>query len=297
LKKISSAINKFCYKHPRFGIPRLMMYVVAITALVFIIDAMDTTLTTETTKRFIWYLEFYPSLVLQGQLWRLVTWIFVPLNAGLRNLVWFAISLYFYYFIGSTLERAWGPGKLTIFYLSGMVLSMVYSLIVYAIGSAFNINPVLINVSPSPEYLNLSMFFAFATLFPETRLMLMFIIPVKIKWLAWINAAYYAFSMLQCFSMGLYFYAFVPVVAVLNYILICGLPLPTKATIRHRKNSVVFNNTINTARRKVEETYRHKCTTCERTDKTNPELDFRYCSRCEGFRCYCEEHIDGHTHF
>ena len=141
----------------------------------------------------------------------------------------------FYYFIGSTLEKAWGAGKLTIFYVSGMILSMVYSLLVYAIGSAFNISPWLIYIAPSPVYLNLSMFFAFAKLYPNTRLMLMFFIPVKIKWLAWINAAYYAFMMLQSIIAGLYFVALVPVVAVLNYILICGLPLPTKAAMRHRK--------------------------------------------------------------
>ena len=268
-----------------------MMYIVAATALVFILDLMDTTST------FLRLLEFNPALVLRGEVWRIVTWIFMPLNRGINGVLWFAVSLYFYYFIGTTLEKAWGKGKLTIFYVSGMLLSVVYSLLVYAIGSALKISPWLIYIAPSPVYLNLSMFFAFATLYPDTRLMLMFIIPVKIKWLAWFNAAYYAFMVLQSVIAGFYFDALVPVVAVLNYILICGLPLPSKATIRHRKNAATFNNTVNTTRRNMEDTFRHKCTICSRTDKTNPELEFRYCSRCEGFRCYCEEHIENHTHF
>ena len=291
LKKISSAINKFCYKHPRFGISRLMMYIVAGTALVYIIDMMDTTGT------FIAMLEFYPNLVLKGELWRLITWVFIPLNRGISDILWVALSLYFYYFVGTTLERSWGSGKLTVFYVSGMILNMVYSLLVHTIGTAVGLSHWLTFISPSPVYLNLSMFFAFATLYPDTRLMLMFIIPVKIKWLAWFNAAYYAYIVFQCITSGLYFHALVPVVAVLNYVLICGLPLPTRAAIRHRKNAVTFSNTVNITRQHIDDTYRHKCTTCDRTDKTNPELEFRYCSRCEGFRCYCEEHIENHTHF
>ena len=267
------------------------MYIIGFTAIVYIVDVMDTTHT------FLDMLSFYPALIVRGQVWRIITWVFIPLSRGLNNVIWFALSLYFYFFIGSTLEREWGSGKLTIFYLSGMVLSMVYSLLVYVVGFVLKLPPGIINITPSPSFLNLSMFFAFATLFPDTRLMLMFFIPVKIKWLALLNAAYYVFMMVQSLLAGLYFNALFPVVAVLNFILICGLPLPTRASIRHRKNAAMFNNTVKTTRRHIEDTYRHKCTVCGRTDKTNPELEFRYCSRCEGFRCYCDQHIDGHQHF
>jgi len=291
LKKILSCVNKFCYKHPRFAIPRLMMYVVGLTALVYIIDVMDT------TGLFVQMLEFYPALILRGEVWRLITWVFIPLSRGLNNVIWFALSLYFYFWVGGTLERAWGSGKLTVFYLSGVAFGIVYSMLIFAIGKISGLMLFLIPISPSPVYLNLSMFFAFATLFPETRLMLMFFIPVKVKWLAWVNAAYYVIMMIQYLINGLYFHALVPVIFVLNYILICGIPVPTKASIRRRKNAVNFTNTVHTTRRHIEDTYRHKCTVCGKTDATNPELDFRYCSRCEGFRCYCAEHIENHTHY
>ncbi|NLB29799.1 MAG: rhomboid family intramembrane serine protease, partial [Clostridiales bacterium] len=163
MKKISSAINIFCYKHPKFGISRLMMYIVGGTALVFVIDMMDTTGT------FLPMLMFLPDQVFKGEIWRIVTWVFIPANS---NILWLAISLYFYYWIGSTLEQSWGAGKLTIYYLSGILLNVVFSLVAYRIGGYYAY------VVLSPTYLNLSFFFAFASLYPDTRVMLMFFIPV-----------------------------------------------------------------------------------------------------------------------
>lgn len=289
MKKVRSAVNLFCYKHPRFGIPRLMTYIVAVTAIVYVVNMMDTTGT------FLSLLYFLPDRVLKGELWRLITWIFIPLNS---NVLWLAVSLYFYYFIGSTLERAWGSGKLTFYYLSGVVLNIVYSLVVYLIGIAVSGNSLslLTYIIPSPVYLNLSLFFAFASLFPETRVMLFFFIPVKVKWLAWAGAAFYAYEIIRLLIGGLYFYALVPIVAVLNFLLICGVSFNNSRTARQHASAVNFKRKIHQEEARADFEYRHKCTVCGRTDKTNPDLAFRYCSRCEGFKCYCEDHIEDHRH-
>ncbi|MDR1065105.1 MAG: rhomboid family intramembrane serine protease [Oscillospiraceae bacterium] len=282
MKFLSDKIDRFCLTHRRFGIRRLMLYVVAASVAVLVISLIDT------QGALLGFLAFDPRLVLRGEIWRVVTWILTPLG---DNIVFSAITLYFYYFIGTTLEREWGAGKLTIFYGAGILLNVVYSLATYLTGLAY--------VFLTPMYLNLSMFFAFAALFPDNRVMLFFIIPVKIKWLAWLDAALFAYSIVQFTVAGLYFYALAPVVSVLNFLLICGVPGLRTLRARAKSNiiNVNFRRASNDARRGAEGApYRHKCEVCGRTDVSDPELQFRYCSRCEGFHCYCEEHIEKHTH-
>ena len=147
-------------------------------------------------------LSFSSDAILQGQIWRIITFVFVPATS--RNIFLFAITLYFYYFIGNALEREWGSNKFTIFYFFGILLNI---LVGFLVGTA------------SMYYVNMSMFFAFATLYPNLQFLLFFIIPVKAKWLAWIDAAYFALAVLQYLLTGHFLYALIPIVAVLNYLL------------------------------------------------------------------------------
>jgi hypothetical protein len=259
-----------------------MMYIVGATALVYIVDMMDTTGT------FLSFLDLYPGGVLRGEVWRLISWVFLPPTAS-WGIIGVAITLYFYYFVGSSLENVWGPGKFTAYYIFGVLLNIVYSFIVYAItGRYFFINSM---------YLNLSMFFAFATLFPDNQVLLFFIIPVKMKWLAWVDAGFFALTVVRMIVAGSYLYALVPIVSVLNYLLLCGVPIPRRRR-GNTGNIVKFKNLARQAAYERQHAqYRHKCEVCGRTDVSNPELEFRYCSRCEGFRCFCADHIENHTHF
>lgn len=281
MKAINRAIDRFCYKHPRFGIPNLMLYVVIGNALVYIISQMDT------THQFLYYLYFSPSLILRGEIWRLFTFIFVPSTSGM---LWLAIFLYFYYFIGSTLEREWGIGKFTIYYLSGILLTIIYCFIVGLITGA----PFL---AVDASYINLSMFFAFAVLFPETRVLLFFIIPLKIKYLAILDAVFFGISIItNPFPMNL-----LPLVAIANFFIFCGEQLfrPLKsAKSGYSKTSINFRRNVQQA--KYEQSsmpYKHKCAVCGRTDTDFPDLEFRYCSRCSGYHCFCQDHINNHVHF
>ncbi len=279
MKKLMRSIDRFCYKHPRFGIPNLMLFIVIGNAIVWLFSAMDTTGT------LISLLALNPAAILRGQVWRIVTFVLVPENSGIMLL----ISLYFYYFIGSSLERQWGPGRFTIYYLMGMLLTVIYSFIIYfTMGVGYYM---------TASYINLSMFFAFATLFPDARVLLFFFIPIKIKWLALLDAAVFLIAVVRNpFPINL-----LPIVAVLNYLLFCGGTLwdYIRPYLRRRsRNTVNFKREARRIHREqAGKPYTRKCAVCGRTDVTNPELEFRYCSRCAGYHCFCQDHINNHVHF
>lgn len=284
MRSLNQKIDRFCYRHPKFGIPRLMLFVVIGNILVYVVGLMDT------TKTFYQLLYFNPAAFLHGQVWRLFTFAIVPTTSGV---IWLAISLYFYYFIGSSLEHEWGAGKFTIYYFSGLLLTALYSVIWYLItGQA---------VAVTAHYLNLSLFFAFATLWPEQRVLLFFFIPMKMKWLAWIDAAFFAYEIIVYAVNGLWGLALVPVVAMLAYLVFCGSWLidffsPKRA--KQRARTAQFRQEVRRAEQKrAGESLERKCAVCGRTEAANPGLEFRYCSRCAGFHCFCADHINNHIHF
>lgn len=279
MKWFGKKIDLFCYKHPRFGIPNLMIYIVIANVVVWLFSMMDTTYT------LINLLTFSPALILRGQVWRLVTFIFIPESSGLLALIFF----YFYYFIGKTLEDQWGTARFNIYFFTGVLLTIVYGFIIYLITG--------ISYSIGAQYIYLSMFFSFATLFPDLRVLLFFIIPIKMKWLAIVDAVIFAVGIVSTpFPHNL-----LPVVAVLNYLLFCGDELFGYIRPRarsQRKAATNFKREIH--RIKYEEKtrdYSRRCEVCGRTDVSHPELEFRFCSRCTGYHCFCIDHINAHRHF
>lgn len=272
------AVDRFCAKHPAFGIRRLMMYIIIGNAAVYLLMLMDS------THQLVYYLYLSPQLILRGQLWRLITFVFVPQSG---NIILLALFLYFYYFIGSALEQAWGSGKFTVYYLFGMLLTIIYSFL----ASLFYRGALIFT---GAGYINLSMFFAFATLYPDNRVLLFFIIPIKVKWLAYADAVFFLISMITGRTL-------LPLVGVINYLLFCGYmlaPFFKSLKMRRSKNVVNFKRAVKQAKQESENApYRHKCAVCGRTDTDNPDLEFRYCSRCQGYHCFCSEHINSHVHF
>ena len=289
---ISSWVDRFCYKHPKFGISRLMLYIVIGTVGVYFISLMDRTGT------FISFLTFNPAMILRGEVWRIVTWLFCPISTRPFTLL---ISLYFYYFIGTALEQTWGSGRFTMYYLIGVVLNIAYSFIVYLITH--------LGIAITADYLNMSMFFAFAALYPDNRVLLFFIIPIKIKWLALLDAVYFAYAIIFYAVNGSWILALMPIVAILNFFIFCGGHLINYIR-RSRFGNNMNSNTIKfkSAARKAKKQntgnktadgrpYRHKCSVCGRTDADYPNLEFRYCSKCAGYHCFCIDHINNHVHF
>lgn len=284
MKALNRAIDRFCYKHPRFGIPNLMRYIVIGTAAVYLLILLDTT---GIVYRF---LVFDPYSILRGQIWRLVTFIFIPGYTSISQLLWLAISLYFYYFIGNALEYRWGSGKFTVYYFSGVLLSVVCGLLLYLV--------VGMRLSIGLYYLNLSMFFAFATLYPDAQLMLFFIIPIKAKWLGILDAAYFVYMIIFQMSWPTYL---LPIVAIVNYVIFCGgylIDYISPGRAQTKAKTINYKKAARKARQQMDnQPYTRKCAVCGKTDTEYPEMEFRYCSKCEGYHCFCIDHINNHVHF
>lgn len=267
-------IERFSYKHPHFGIRNLMKYISIGSGLFWLLGMVNPVLMS--------YLSFDAQAILHGQVWRLVSFLFYPPDSGFLALV----AIYFYYWIGSTLEQYWGTPQFNIYMLIGYVLTVLYGFLCTLV---FHVN-----IAITCTYLYLSMFFSFAVLFPEMQVLLFFIIPVKMKVLAIVDAVFFIYGVIVSpFPVNL-----LPIVAVLNFAVFFGGELLHRLPRRASRNTINFRREAGRVRREQrQQLYTHKCAVCGRTDASNPELEFRYCSRCAGYHCFCQEHINNHIHF
>jgi hypothetical protein len=267
-------IDRFCRKHPNFGIPNLMKYVCIANVIFWLLGVVNPVLLS--------YLRFDPYLVLHGQVWRIVTFALYPPSTGMLAF----IAFYFYYWIGSTLEQYWGTPKFNVYFFSGLVLTLLYGFVIYFITG--------LRIQLNAEYVYLSMFFSFAAMFPDMQVLLFFVIPIKMKWLALVDAAFFVLGVVTtAFPVNL-----LPIVAVLNFFVFCGGELLRSLPRRPSAGTVNFRRASAKIRREQRDRlYTHKCAVCGRTDTDYPNLEFRYCSRCAGYHCFCSDHIFSHVHF
>ncbi|HPK35473.1 MAG TPA: hypothetical protein PKX70_06615 [Oscillospiraceae bacterium] len=163
-------MDKLAYKFRKIAIKNLMLYIAAGQFLVFLIDLLMSARYGTTLSQLI---EFNRTLILQGQVWRVLTFVFVPPSAGI---LFIFFVLYFYWMIGNSLENEWGAAKFNLYY---------YFCILFLIAAGF------ITGYNDNLYLNMSLFFAFAIFYPNYQILLFFILPIKIKWLAYADAAYF----------------------------------------------------------------------------------------------------------
>ena len=284
MKAVSRWLDRFCYDHPNFGVPNLMKYIVIGNVMVYFLDLFSRGYAS-------WMLSFSSPLILQGQVWRVLSFVFVPVATGgatpLGRALFFAMTTLFYYYIGNALERQWGTTRFTVFYGLGVLLNIIMG---FVMGGT------------SMYYINMSMFFAFATLYPEMQVLLFGILPLKVKWLAWLDAAYFAYSILDgliSLPGTLKLLGIMPVIAILNYLLFFGSTLGGLFRPRAaRRKTVNFQQELHRMKKDAKQkNYMHKCAVCGRTDADYPELEFRYCSRCAGYHCFCQDHINNHVHF
>ena len=273
MKDPMRVIDRFLYRHPNFGIPGLARYLAIASGVTWVIGLINSVLYA--------YLPFSAEAVLHGQIWRLVSFMFIPASTSWLGF----ISIYFYYWIGSTLEQYWGSGKFTLYVLINMLRTIVLGFVLYALG---------FGVMLTPTYIYFAMFFAFAAYFPDTQVLFMMIIPVKMKYLAYLDAAFFAYAILT----DPFPYNLLPVIAFLGFLLFCGGELLSRLPRRDSAQTVNFRRESARIRREQrDQLYHHKCAVCGRTDTDYPNLEFRYCSRCAGYHCFCEEHINNHVHF
>ena len=286
MKNLRRRFERFCFKHQRVGIPNLMLFISLGTALVYLMS----TVTGSTVLYDL--LCFDRTAILQGQVWRLLTYVFTY-SAG--NVLLTAISLLCYFSLGRAMENIWGTLRFNLYYLCGIVLMDIYCMIFGGFADV--------------TYLNLSLFLGYATLYPDARFLLFFIIPVK----AWIFAVVDLSLMIYGLILYPFPYNLFSVIALANYFLFFGADVVNVFPPSWRANAArLFRKKKKSSPKKVipfpdagsyqastasvKAPYTHCCTVCGRTDVTNPELEFRYCSRCSGYRCYCQEHISNHSH-
>jgi hypothetical protein len=255
----------------RFAIPNLSLYLIGGQVMFFgfsLLGHFD-----------LWRIVLVPALVLEGEYWRLVSFVLVPPVSGqlsLTGALFLGISWYFFYMISQALENYWGAFRFNLFFLVGWVLT---------VGVAF-LTP---EARTSYEFFAVSVFLAFALLNPDFELYLFFILPVKIKWFALVMWIGYAFV----FVTGNWNIRLAVLAAVGNYLLFFTgeIVQRIKTGRRHMQQQV-----RRTAMREAEDEPRHRCVVCGKTDHTDPRMEFRYCSQCAGEECYCSEHIRNHVH-
>ena len=249
------------------------------------------------------YLTLNPYAILfKGQIWRLITWLIIPPE----NFSFFTlIMLYFYYSIGTTLERTWGTYRYNLYLFLGIIFTAVGAFammgfvylfqrdILFAMG-AENYFAVLSTMF-STYYVNMSIFLAFAATFPDVQVLLFFFIPLKVKILGII----YGVLLVYEFIAGVgnkYLNAanrFVIGASLLNFIVFF---LTSRNMIHMSPKQVKRRQEFKREVKQSAKITRHKCAICGRTEETNPELEFRFCSKCDGNYEYCQDHLFTHAH-
>ena len=292
LKELRRKWETFLYHNRDRGIHNLMLYIAIGNLIVYFITIIDPS---QSVYR---WLYFDRDAILHGQLWRLFSYVFTYLNDyGVVNTLLSFVMLFCYYQIGKMLEQSWGVLRFNLYYLCGVIF--------------MDIGGLLLGGNASTYYLNLTLFLAVATLLPELRFLLFFMIPVKAKYLAWVyfgltfyNLIRGVITMIRGLSSGYVYLAWLfPIIALANYFLFFGGSIRNLLpdSLRYRKVKTKTEkpnpNWAANYRNKAGETpYRHKCEVCGRTDTQYPNLEFRYCSRCAGYHCYCLDHINNHVH-
>lgn len=250
------------------------------------------------------YMTLNPSLILHGQVWRLVTWVIVPPPSS--NILSTLIMLYFYWFLGSTLERTWGTWRYNVYMFSGMFFTILGSFAALGLSYliydglwwelASNIGVMYFNTS----YINMSIFLAFAVTFPEMQVLLMFIIPIKVKWMGVVYGVLIAWQFIGGVKINLgvtvldisLFSRMAIVFSLLNFFVffLTSRRLIISPKQIHRRQE--FKREVHRSTKIT----RHKCAICGRTDESDPDLEFRFCSKCNGNYEYCQEHLFTHKH-
>ena len=288
MKDLKKRFDRFCLKNRDSGIRDLMLVLAIGNLAVYLLSVIDPSNVVYS------FLCFSRSKILHGQIWRLFTYVFTYLSdVGPRYLFLALISLFCYYQFGKILENYWGTLRFNLYYLTGVVLTDIAGL--------------LLGFSVDASALYLSLFLAVATIAPEAQVLLFFFIPIKFKYMALVYLAFTAIDVVTyVLAYGLLSFTWLlPLVPLANYFLFFGsgisvlFPASWRARA-HRAHTPHQRPNANWSQRYQSTTgerpYRHKCTVCGRTDTEYPNLEFRYCSKCNGYYCYCIDHINNHVH-
>ena len=249
------------------------------------------------------YLMLDPFLVLKGQVWRLVTWILIPPDSS--NIFFVLITLYLYYSLGGLLERIWGTYKYNVYLFSGLLFTILgafvlcgYSVLMGAQPTMYTGLYLLNNGSAvyfgqfSTYYINMSIFLACAASIPDVQVLLMFLFPIKVKWR---GIVYGIILLVNCIQGGIATWIVV-IFSLLNFLVFF---LRSKGKMHLSVGQIRRQQEFHQKMRSAGQTKgitRHKCAVCGRTELDGDDLEFRFCSKCNGNYEYCQYHLFTHEH-
>ena len=292
-------LDKLEKKIGRFAIKNLTNYLI----IGYVIGYILYFGATYTNLNILNYLSLEPYYIIHNfQIWRVISWVLMPPR---QNIIFAVIMMIFYWQLGTTLEKTIGTFKYNCYIFGGVLFTVLGAFLLYGILVGSTGVPVVgIGVFFSTYYINMSIFLAFAVCYPDMQIMLYFIIPIRMKWLALVYAVLVLIEFFQNSWPG----KAAIIASLLNFVIfflvtrdwkrISPAELTRKSEWRKRGeslNSRFSGNTqkspTNSGRYEV-----HKCEICGRTETTNPELAFRFCSKCKGNHEYCSDHIFTHKH-
>ncbi len=290
-------LNKMERKFGKYAIPNLSLYLILGYVLGYAMRYINPAIVD--------FLTLNPYLILHGQIWRLVTWILIP-PSSLDLLT--IVMLMFYYSVGTSLERTWGTFYYNVYLLMGMLFTIIGSFLIMGISYIpgfrryYEMRTILYGTetyfllvarSFSTYFVNMSIFLGFAATFPDVQVLLMFIIPIKVKWMGIAYAVLLGIQFLQSDLVG----KIIIGASLLNFVLFFLMTrsgIGMRISPRQVKRRHDYNREVKRA--KPASVAKHKCAICGKNSEDNPEAEFRFCSKCNGNYEYCQDHLFTHTH-
>ena len=285
-------INKLERKFGRYAIPNLTTYIIVGYIIGYALEFVELF----TKINVLSWLTLNPYAVFHGQIWRIFTWVITPPS---DFSIFTLVMLFFYFSIGRNLESTLGVFRYNVYIFSGIIMTTIGVLILYGVSvlTGNYVNQFLFaNYSDqliTTYYLMLSIFLAFAVCYPNLRILLYFIIPIKMKWLAIFDGVLLVGSFIYYLLNGFTIVCVLIVISMLNFLIFFF------STRNYRRISPQEIHRKQEFKRKIQPApniTRHKCAICGRTEETNPELTFRFCSKCNGNYEYCQDHLFSHEH-
>lgn len=303
-------VTKLEQKFGKYAIRNLPLYMVIIYAAGYMMNLVS-------NGRLANLISLNPHAILQGQVWRLISWIMIPPESS--EIFFLLITLYFYYSISRSLEAAWGSFYFNFYVLCGVIFTLIAGFLFFGYSELFTKEAIAVidetyalKLGDCPEiyggswyytatarefstyYINMAVFLAFAATYPDSQVLLMFIIPIKVKVLGIIDAVFLIVMALTSMPVGL----FVVGAAFANFgvfILLTSTHFKRSPKMRARQKE--FKRKAAEGMRRTGTIAKHKCAICGRTSDEYPDLEFRFCSKCEGNYEYCQDHLFTHKHF
>ncbi|MDO5411310.1 MAG: rhomboid family intramembrane serine protease [Lachnospiraceae bacterium] len=283
-------LQKLERKFGKYAIHNLILYVIILNVAGFILMQAQPVI-------YYSYLQLSVPKVLEGQVWRLFTFLLEPPAGDMVSLLFFCLL---YYTIGTALENTWGAFRFNLYYFTGILFHILAAFLVYGIWHY--------DMQLNLLYLNMSLFLAFGAEFPDYQLYLFFVLPMKIKWLAILDGLFLAATIMGGF-LTIFFTpqliginssvpkAVAALIATANFLLyFFNSRRFARYSPKQMRRRADYQKKVKMAAPKGKGGTRHKCAICGRTENDGDDLEFRFCSKCDGAYEYCQDHLYTHKH-